>query len=283
MSNATLAACVMCHKHTYVQPLHDDKGGPLTCPICAGKWHAKHTRRRKWGRIIIKAMKFYQREGGHWADLDKLKLVAGGIIEEWGIDPLGYGNSDTIGAEVGDITAELLADTIEFTHPDKHPPEREEKAKRVTQELLALKPFVFPAPKPEPVKPQMRRDTSSKIARRHLKDPSQPTYPCEACADTWSYYYCDPCRAEWEKRQQKERDRNNARQREWYAHRQRWRKLRLETCEGCREQFKGKRKDAKYCSAACRQRSYRKRKSVQINSGGNSLPSNSCDAEGLRP
>ncbi len=44
MSNATLAPCVMCHKHTYVQPLHDDNGGPLTCPICAGKWHAKHIR-----------------------------------------------------------------------------------------------------------------------------------------------------------------------------------------------------------------------------------------------
>ncbi len=91
-----------------------------------------------------------------------MKLAAGGIFEDWGIDLVGYVNADTIGAEVGDITAELLADTIELTHPDKHPPEREEKAKRVTQELLALKPFVFPAPKPEPLKPQKRRDTSLK-------------------------------------------------------------------------------------------------------------------------
>ncbi len=53
MSNATLAACVMCDARTYVEPLHDDKGGPLTCPVCAGKWHAKQARLRKWRRIIM--------------------------------------------------------------------------------------------------------------------------------------------------------------------------------------------------------------------------------------
>jgi hypothetical protein len=31
-----------------------------------------------------------------------------------------------------------------------HPPERQELAERVAKELLALKPFVFPAPKPKP-------------------------------------------------------------------------------------------------------------------------------------
>ncbi len=159
----SLANCTKCGEHTYVGPLHGEKGGPPFCPICAGYWHAEHTRRRKWGRIIIKAMKFYEREGGRWDDFDKLKLAASGILEDWGIDPLGYG-TDTIGTEVGDITSELLADTIQLTHPDKHPVERRELAKRVTQELLALKPFVFPAPKAKSSPGLKPRDDKIKVA-----------------------------------------------------------------------------------------------------------------------
>jgi len=238
------------------------------CPVCQGKWHAEHSRRRKWGRIIIKAMKFYQREGGSWNDFDKMKFAAGGIFESYGVDLLGYG-ADTIGAEVGDITAELLADTIQLTHPDKHPPERNVMATRVTQELLALKPFVFPAPPPEPKKARKPRDDSLSETGGTIKDPSQPKYPCEVCAGTTLSFYCDPCRAEWKKREQKEREgqnakrrRYNAQQRQRYAARQWRRRSRLTACEGCSEQFKGKRNDARYCSAACRQRSYRQRREV---------------------
>ena len=220
MNGGAINWCVECSKHTFVSPLHDDKGGPLMCPICAGKWHAKHGRRRKWGRIIIKAMKFYEREGGLWADFDKLKLAATGLI-----DPLEYG-ADTLGAEIGDITAELLADTIQLTHPDKHPPEREEMAKRVTQELLALKPYVFPAPKPEPATKLRSRNAFVKVIQHNFTDPSQPKYPCEACVDTVTYFYCDACRAEKERRRQEEREKQNAKQRKWYADRHRWRKWR---------------------------------------------------------
>ena len=198
MSNATLAACVMCDARTYVQPLHDDKGGPLTCPVCAGKWHAQQARLRKWRRIIMKAVNSYDRERESYS------------------------------------------------------------------------PFVLPE----------QRDTSSEFPP-NFKDPLQPTYPCEACSNTVPAFYCDPCRAERKRREQKWQEEQNAKQREVYAHENRWRKLRMETCEGCGEQFKGKRKDAKYCSAACRQRAHRKRKSLQINNGGNSLPLNSCDAEAV--
>ena len=48
----------------------------LRCFLCAGAWNAEYTRRRKWGRIIIKAMSMYLREGGHYYDLDKLKAHA---------------------------------------------------------------------------------------------------------------------------------------------------------------------------------------------------------------
>ena len=179
MSNATLAACVMCDARTYVQPLHDDKGGPLTCPVCAGKWHAQQARLRKWRRIIMKAMKSYERE------------------------------------------SELYS------------------------------PFAF----------LEQRDTSLKF-HQNFEDPLQPPYSCEACADTRWEFYCDPCRAEYRKRQRKWQEERNAKQREVYAHENRWRKLCTGTCEGCGEQFKGKRDDAKYCSAACRQRSHRKRQAV---------------------
>ncbi len=89
------ANCKKCGEHTLLLPLHGDKGGPEFCPICAGKWHAEHTRRRKWGRIIIKAMKFYEREGGRWDDFDKLKLAASGIAEDFGIDLFGHPSHKT--------------------------------------------------------------------------------------------------------------------------------------------------------------------------------------------
>ncbi len=182
------ADCKKCGEHTLLLPLHGDKGGPAFCSICAGKWHAEHTRRRKWGRIIIKAMSFYEREGGRWQDFNKLKLAASGIVEDFGIDPLGYG-TDTIGTEVGDITSELLADTIQLTHPDKHPVERRDLAKRVTQELLALKPFVFPAPKEKASAAPVLRDGKIKSQRVTSKEPSQTAaYPCSECADTVPYY-----------------------------------------------------------------------------------------------
>ena len=252
----SFTACGMCDKPLPCVPLHGDKGGPLVCSFCAGKWQAKYSRRRKWGRIVVKALKAYFREGGGYGDVDKLKLAAMDV-KIAGLD------TDTLGVEIGDITSELLADTLQLVHPDRHPPERHDMAKRVTQDLLALKPFTFPAPKPPaPPKPR-RRDDSAKVSRDTGEDPLQITYPCEDCALTVPYYYCTSCSAEWEERQAKERERDNARQREQYARRaQRRRTLRRRTkCGGCGEDLNPElRKDAKYCSGVCRQRAHRLRK-----------------------
>ena len=57
-----------------------------------------------------------------------------------------------------ELTSELLADALRLTHPDCHPPERQELAHRVTQGLLALQPFVFPASKPKLKKPAKPTD-----------------------------------------------------------------------------------------------------------------------------
>jgi hypothetical protein len=239
--------CPNCGKHGYLLPLHGDRGGPLFCPLCAGMWNAKHTRRRKWGRIIMKAMRFYEKEGGRWSDFDKMKLAIAGF----GLP--GF-EADTIGAEVGDITSELLADTIELTHPDRHPPERKEMAQRVTQELLALKPFVFSAPPPP--KPRNANNIVSPDTPR--KPLPKPTYPCELCCDTVPFFYCNHCKAEWNRRREVEREAERRRQ----AERRRARKrmmTRAIPCGGCGDPFKPPRKDARYCSPACRQRAHRQR------------------------
>ena len=99
----------------------------MFCPPCCGAWHGEHGKRRKYGRIVIKAIRAYlDHGGGSYMDIDKLKTSAtaarlGGMFEASAntkrlLDPLGYG-ADSIGAEVGDITAELLQDTLQLTHP----------------------------------------------------------------------------------------------------------------------------------------------------------------------
>ena len=118
------------------------------------------------------------------------------------------------GADV-DLTSELLADVLALAHPDHHPPERKELAHRVTQGLLALKPFVFSAPKPEPEQPEPKPER--RVRRASESKPSQPIYPCADCADTVPYFYCDACNAEYDKREREENERARAKQRAWYA------------------------------------------------------------------
>lgn len=232
----------------------------MFCIPCGMEWHGKYGRRRKIGRIVIKAMKAYENAGGSLfaKDFDKLKFAATG----WSMG--GYeAELDTIGAEIGDITLELLKDTLQLTHPDHHPPERRALAERVTQELLALEPFIFPPPKRKPEDPfKVARDESFKSSGDDLTESLRKvfSYPCEDCADTTPSHYCDACRAEHEKRWQRDRERSRAKQRSWY----RRRKLRREawekpdTCVICGKNLK--RLGAKCCSSACRQNLYRQRK-----------------------
>jgi uncharacterized Zn ribbon protein len=248
--------CSNCGKHSYLLRLHGEKGGPLMCPLCAGEWNAKHTRRRKFGRILAQAAQLYLENGGKAFDAKTIVSTAGlaglGIRLDHKLDPLCY-TADTIGLEVGDITAELLADTLPLTHPDRHPPERQDIAKRVTQELLALQPFVFPAPKPKPALTYTPpRDGSVGSCRESPKEPTRQAYPCELCAETVPYFYCDPCKAEWNKRREKERGQERATQRAQYARRrqrQKWRRP-PKLCAECGAKVEANRQDAKYCSPA---------------------------------
>ncbi len=218
--------CEGCGQYSFLIPLHGGKGGPLRCPLCVGKWNAEHGRRRRTGRILIRAIMAFSEAGGSSADIDKLKQTA--TCADFGldlgglgitIDPLGYmANTARIdGADV-ELTSELLADVLQLTHPDHHPPERQQLAHDVTQRLLALKPFVFPAPKPKKRPFDGMPPTESSQPSEPSK-PSEARYPCPDCASTIPHFYCDPCRAEWQKRQHEEHERAKAKQREWYRRR----------------------------------------------------------------
>ena len=272
MTGFTHAYCTICKKHGYVGPLHGERGGPLCCLLCIGKWDAEHNPRRRARRGAIKALKAYESKGGrlYGKDFDQLKLVANG-----------YFSDNAVSDDFKDLTSELLTATLALTHPDRHPPERKAEAQRVTQELLALKPFVFPAPEPEP--PPKPSDACANFPQNNLTKPS-PAYPCEDCCGSTSDFYCDPCKAQWEKeqavkreREEHQRTRKNGRQRHHYrVHKQLKRYHTNPTvCASCSETFKPKRADAKFCSAACRQRAYVKRDGK----GSNSKPFGSAEIE----
>jgi hypothetical protein len=188
--------------------------------------------------------------GGRAIDLNKLKLAAignGGIFSFKELtDPPGYlvGIAKTKD-EVIELTSELLTDVLKLVHPDHQPPERRELAQRVTQQLLALQPFVFPAPKPKkssPTPPRTADVTDKKACSvETFEKPSR--YPCEKCAADVPYFYCATCRAEYDRRRKQENEKQAAKQRVWYARRsaleEQWRLP--ATCPQCREEFKLKR------------------------------------------
>jgi hypothetical protein len=66
----------ICAKRDYLRSLHGDTGGPMCCLLCIGKWHAEHGRRRRLGRIVIRAMVAFLAGGGKSDDLNMLMLSA---------------------------------------------------------------------------------------------------------------------------------------------------------------------------------------------------------------
>ncbi len=281
--------CAICGKHNFLQALHGENGGPFCCILCIGKWHGEHGRRRRLGRIVIRAISAYLNGGGSINDIEKLKMSATGInlgfLDLDGVlDPLGYmADTAKTNGETIELTSELLADAIKVAHPDLHPPERRELAHRVTQGLIALQPFTFPAQKPKPVQPPAPSSAArTKPAPAPSSDSKPRPYPCAECKSTMPYYYCADCRAEWDNRQQKERDRQSAMRRRQYLARKQARQYRTPPtiCAACGTGFKGKRKDARFCSASCRQRAHR---GVTDKRQGAENPTNTRDRdEGIR-
>jgi hypothetical protein len=180
------------------------------------------------------------------------------------LQALGFGTSY---AGPHELTLELLEEALRLTHPDRHP-DRAEQATRVTAELLALKPYVLPKPQsntsaavqPPPLRVSVTPSPPPRAPRNSCETAqprtvAEPSYPCEICRHTVPYYYCTACSDQWETKCREARERDNAKQRARRA----WRRhLRPPgRCAVCGTAFKGKRKDAQYCSAACRQRAHR--------------------------
>jgi hypothetical protein len=259
-----IGPCKCGEQSTALFPLHGEKGGPLCCVLCLGNWHAEQGRKRNRGRVMFRAIKNYFAAGGKTGDIDSLITLAafdslninieGSALQT---DPLGFMDGIAKFAdEVVELTTELLTDLLVVVHPDKHPSERKDLAHRVTAQLLALKPFVFPALIPKPTTP-LRPQESTKPPEP--KPDAKPVFPCANCRSTTPYYYCDPCKAEWRKQYEREREQERTQRRKWYEKRK---ELRLRsrppaTCAECGTQFKGRRADARFCSAACRQRAHR--------------------------
>jgi hypothetical protein len=156
------------------------------------------------------------------------------------LDPLGY-MADAINTdgEITDLTLELLEDAVRLTHPDCHPAERQELAKHVTQQFLALKPFVFSKPeKPKAEIPATTaRNESAKYHRENLKEPLQKILSMQRMRRHDPVLLLRNLRPEWEKRCREQRERENKKQREQYAKRKArlaW-KLPLKHCEACGE------------------------------------------------
>ncbi|MGO8933599.1 MAG: hypothetical protein ACLQDA_07815 [Terracidiphilus sp.] len=246
-----LACCAMCGEHSYCGPLHGDRGGPLCCLLCIGKWEAEHRPRQRARRVVIKALKAYTVAGGslYDKDFDRLKITASGLFRD-----------DDASVDFSDLTTELLTATLALTHPDKHPSERKAEAQRVTHELLALKPFVFPAPEPDPPPKRNSKRDDGDLGERLSKLSPLLDYPCDACRDTVPSLYCNACRAEYDNRAQQNFERRTTTQRAEYARRRKQvlAKRPPAICQICLKEFTRKRSDARFCSDRCRQQAHRK-------------------------
>jgi hypothetical protein len=222
--------CVVCSEGPlFLSPLHGERGGPLMCVRCRVRWDERDRKNRakRPDMVALLGGTLFRREDPHV------------------------------------LTVELLVDAVALTHPDKHPPERNELAQRVTAELLALKPHLSPKPKPPP-EPIVAPDPAGKPSTVDMiLDTIQRDQGniCKACFFTTPAFYCDSCRTKWEERQLKKRERRNARRRALRRER-RGRCI----CFGCGEAFRGRR-DAKFCCGACRQRAYRRNGSAVLPAG----------------
>lgn len=245
--------CDGCKRCALLTRLHGpEKGGPLRCYVCAGAWHAEHGQKRRIGRVVIRALKAFVDAGGSRRDVHSLTLaaMASSAVGAFLPDALGYMAEAAVEeGETITLTSELLTEILRLIHPDLHPPERSELATRATKQLLALQPFVFPAPKPKRDRADAAmRNASLDAPAWRFKKPSRPNYPCVDCAPTIPCNYCTVCRAEFERRCQEERQRERAKQRQWYvrrkARRARWKQP--TPCAACGKEVKGKREDARF-------------------------------------
>ncbi len=207
-----------CKRDRILVKLHGEGGGPEVCMECGLDLRtAAETRRKRDDEMV------------RW-------LLSG-------FGSAGY-------ATECELDTELLRDVLALTHPDQHPPERQELAHDVTARLTDLKRYVKPPPP--------KRDASAAVQTFARSTPVTPSYPCGACRGLAAIYYCDACRERWDAKRRERLDADNAKRRTRRAERRQYRPRII--CGECDERFRPSRADSRYCSAACRQKAYRARK-----------------------
>jgi hypothetical protein len=95
--------------------------------------------------------------------------------------------------------------------------------------------------------------------REPVSDKALPDKPRRReCAHHTPHFYCDACKADYDRHRDRERKYARARQRKRYKVRKQSQSLtkRAPICAACSKSFKGNRADARFCSATCRQRSH---------------------------
>jgi hypothetical protein len=225
-------ACADCGREVLLVALHGDRGGPDVCLECAKRLLAPLKRK----------------------PIERARLA----MHPW----------DEYATEF-ELDAELLREALSLTHPDRHPPERQARATRVTAALTKLRPYVLTrAPlRNGSVAPPVDAKASADGDRKRVT----PIVPiCDTCLElfmadsgpTFLKYWCDKCRAWFEESRRQARDRDNARRRARRAER---RQREARQCErtGCGRGFTPARSDARYCSNACRQAAHRERRREQ--------------------
>lgn len=223
--------CASCGGSGLLVALHGDRGGPDVCIECSGKWlaTANQKARREFKRLNL----FMRMLGDDAGDPEALADL---------------------------LRADVLAAAIRLTHPDRHPPDRAETARRVTAALTAAREHALASkPPPEPAQP---RDGSDSVARlsgqKAVTAPVDDQYPCATCRHLPVALYCDRCRKRWEADDETRRERERTYRRDLRA---RWRvEHEPRECDHCHREFTPVRSDSRYCSAVCRQRAYRERR-----------------------
>jgi hypothetical protein len=222
--------CPRCRKLTLLAPLYGDEGGPMTCVPCGLEMHDE---------IQDKVPRLFRK----------------GIKKRASDERFLY--------------LDVLEAAIRLTHPDKHPPERKDQAQQVTAQLLALKPYTLE--RPPPPSPEEEEKRAKAAAERSAtmwqwergKDaPKSELDFSHPCIYTTPYYYCDECRKRWEEGQQRRREAERQKQRAYRKVRRARELMRRPAmhCKVCETRISDGRKDAHFCSNACRQKAYRQRR-----------------------
>jgi hypothetical protein len=232
--------CVRCGDGPlFIAPLHGEKGGPLMCVKCRLQWD-QDDRRARAKKVDL---------------LELLDVPVAGSLRK---DPCF-------------LTRELLDELLALTHPDHHPDERHAQASRVTAELNRLRTFTPPKPKPKATTPIAEPLSElSRLVQKAFEGVRRIV--CETCVATVPAYYCDACKQRWDERRREERERENERQRRRRAWHKTYNTPAISRgCAACGAVFKvnggpaGRRRDARFCSAACRQRAHRGRRNGYTN------------------